>query len=52
MINEVTRMERPNWNQYFMGITNLVSGRSTCLRRRVGAVLVKDRKILATGYTH
>ncbi len=43
-------MDRPDWNTYFMQITKVVSGRSTCLRRRVGAVIVKDRNILATGY--
>jgi dCMP deaminase len=41
---------RPSWEEYFMDITHLVAKRSTCLRRRVGAVLVKDKKILATGY--
>ncbi|OON93140.1 MAG: cytidine deaminase [Candidatus Epulonipiscioides saccharophilum] len=41
---------RPSWNQYFMDIANLVKTRSTCLRRRVGAVLVKDKQILSTGY--
>ncbi|GAM10026.1 deoxycytidylate deaminase [Geobacter sp. OR-1] len=43
-------MARPTWDQYFMEITHLVAKRSTCLRRQVGAVLVKDRNILATGY--
>jgi dCMP deaminase len=43
-------MTRPSWDQYFMEITALVARRSTCLRRQVGAVLVKDRNILATGY--
>jgi len=43
-------MSRPSWDEYFMDITNLVAKRSTCLRRKVGAVLVKDRNILATGY--
>ena len=43
-------MNRPSWAEYFMDITRLVSKRSTCLRRSVGAVLVKDRRILATGY--
>jgi dCMP deaminase len=42
--------ERPSWEEYFMDITHLVAKRSTCLRRQVGAVLVKDKKILATGY--
>lgn len=41
---------RPSWNQYFMDIANLVKTRSTCLRRQVGAVLVKDKQILSTGY--
>jgi len=41
---------RPSWESYFMEIALLVSRRSTCLRRAVGAVLVKDRRILTTGY--
>lgn len=41
---------RPSWDEYFLGIADLVSKRSTCLRRSVGAVLVKDKRILATGY--
>jgi dCMP deaminase len=43
-------MKRPAWDEYFMEITRLVARRSTCLRRSVGAVLVKDKNILATGY--
>lgn len=43
-------MDRPDWNQYFMKMAELAAKRSTCLRRQVGAVLVKDRQILATGY--
>ena len=42
--------KRPSWDEYFMKVALLVAERSTCLRRRVGAVLVKDRQILATGY--
>jgi dCMP deaminase len=41
---------RPSWDEYFMEMAHLVAKRSTCLRRRVGAVLVKDKRILATGY--
>lgn len=44
------KSQRPSWEEYFMDITHLVAKRSTCLRRQVGAVLVKDKKILATGY--
>ncbi len=41
---------RPNWDKYFLEIARIVSKRSTCLRRKVGALIVKDRRILATGY--
>lgn len=43
-------MERPSWEEYFMEIACLVARRSTCLRRRVGALMVKGKNILATGY--
>ena len=42
--------ERPSWDEYFMRIVCEVSKRSTCLRRQVGAILVLDKRILATGY--
>ncbi len=42
--------QRPSWEEYFMDIARLVSTRSTCLRRQVGAVLVKNKHIIATGY--
>jgi len=42
--------ERPSWDKYFMEIANVVATRSTCLRRQVGAVLVKEKRILTTGY--
>jgi dCMP deaminase len=41
---------RPDWDTYFLDIIELVSRRSTCRRRAVGAGLVRDRRILATGY--
>ncbi|RJP45982.1 MAG: cytidine deaminase [Desulfobacteraceae bacterium] len=43
-------MTRPSWEEYFMDIAALVARRSTCLRRAVGALIVKDKRILATGY--
>jgi dCMP deaminase len=43
-------MNRPTWEEYFMEITRLVARRATCLRRQVGAVLVMDKRLLATGY--
>lgn len=42
--------QRPDWDQYFMDIAVVVATRSTCLRRQVGAIIVKDRRILASGY--
>ncbi|MFH0916124.1 MAG: cytidine/deoxycytidylate deaminase family protein [bacterium] len=44
------RVNRPDWEDYFMEIARVVSTRASCLRRQVGAVLVKNRQILATGY--
>ncbi len=41
---------RPGWDEYFTELAKLVSRRSTCLRRAVGAILVKDRRILTSGY--
>ncbi|MBN2847839.1 MAG: cytidine/deoxycytidylate deaminase family protein [Coriobacteriia bacterium] len=43
-------MPRPSWDEYFMTIADHVSERATCVRRQIGAVLVKDKRILATGY--
>ncbi len=43
-------MARPDWKEYFMQITELVATRTTCSRRAVGAVVVKDNRILSTGY--
>ena len=42
--------DRPSWHQYFMTITRQVAERSTCTRAKVGAVIVRDKNILATGY--
>jgi dCMP deaminase len=41
---------RKSWDNYFMSIAELVAKRSTCIRRSVGAVIVKNKRILATGY--
>ena len=41
---------RPSWHQYFMTITRQVAERSTCTRAKVGAVIVRDKNILASGY--
>lgn len=41
---------RPSWDEYFLQIAKDVATRSTCLRRKVGALIVRDKQILATGY--
>ena len=43
-------INRPSWDDYFIEIAKVVSSRSTCLRRRYGAVIVKDNVIVSTGY--
>jgi dCMP deaminase len=50
MKNDGQAGQRPDWDEYFLDIAELVSRRSTCRRRSVGAVLVKEKRILATGY--
>jgi len=50
MKKKISSHSRPSWDEYFLEVASLVSKRSTCLRRSVGAVLVKEKKILATGY--
>ena len=49
-MNKTLRHKRPQWDDYFMDITHFDATRSTCLRRHVGAVLVRDKRILSTGY--
>ena len=44
------RQERPSWDEYFMTLADEVATRTTCLRRAVGAIIVKEKRILATGY--
>ena len=50
MIDKKNLKKRPGWDEYFIEVAKLVSRRTTCLRRSVGAVFVKDKRILATGY--
>ncbi len=50
MSREKSIEQRPSWDEYFMEAAELASTRSSCLRRHVGAVIVKDKRIIATGY--
>lgn len=49
-MSEDNNSMRPSWHEYFMRIAMLAATRSTCRRRQVGAVIVRDKKVLATGY--
>jgi len=42
--------ERPSWDEYFMSIARVVASRSNCVKRKVAAVITKDRRIISTGY--
>ncbi len=50
LIKEGGGLKRISWDEYFMELANLAAKRSTCLSRQVGAVIVKDRCVLSTGY--
>ena len=47
---EILKDTRVSWEEYFIKIAYMVAERSTCTRRKVGAIAVKDKHILATGY--
>ena len=41
---------RPSWDQYFMQLASLAAQRSNCMKRRVGCVLVREQRVISTGY--
>lgn len=49
-LSEQFRLSRPNWDDYFMSIAKVVASRSNCIKRKVAAVIVKDKRIISTGY--
>jgi len=49
-MEKIEQISRPTWDQYFMKLAWLVAERSTCVRHHVGAVIVRDKRILTTGY--
>lgn len=50
MTAQIPSVDRPSWDEYFMNIAKAVASRSTCTRRSVGALVVREKRILATGY--
>ena len=50
VLGENLFFDRPSWDEYFLSIARMVASRSNCVKRRVGAVIVLDRRIISTGY--
>jgi dCMP deaminase len=46
----MNEFSRPKWDEYFMNVAHVVKSRSNCITRQVGAILVKNRQIISTGY--
>jgi dCMP deaminase len=46
----INMTKRPSWDQYFINVATVAATRSTCPRKSVGAVIVKDKRVLSTGY--
>ncbi len=49
-VSDRFKLSRPSWDDYFMGIAKVVASRSNCVKRKVAAVIVKDKRIISTGY--
>jgi len=46
----MTKIQRPSWDEYFMNIAKVVASRGNCIKRKVAAVIIKDKRIISTGY--
>lgn len=49
-LSDEFKLKRPSWDDYFMGIAKVVASRSNCVKRKVAAIIVKDKRIISTGY--
>jgi dCMP deaminase len=50
LVRLLRQVQRPNWDEYFMNIAKVVASRSNCIKRKVAAIIVKDKRIISTGY--
>lgn len=50
MLSKCLHFERPGWDEYFLSVALMVASRSNCVKRKVGAVIARDRRIISTGY--
>jgi dCMP deaminase len=46
----MSRFSRPSWDEYFMSIAKVVAMRSNCMKRKIAAIIVKDKRVISTGY--
>ncbi|MBD3210514.1 AAA family ATPase [Candidatus Micrarchaeota archaeon] len=49
-VSDEFKLERPSWDEYFMRIAKVVASRSNCIKRKVAAIIVRDKRIVSTGY--
>jgi len=50
LLRLLKEVQRPNWDEYFMDIAKVVASRSNCMKRKVAAIIVKDKRVVSTGY--
>jgi len=50
LLRLLKEIQRPNWDEYFMNIAKVVASRSNCIKRKVAAIIVKDQRVISTGY--
>ena len=50
LLRVLKEIQRPSWDEYFMNIAKVVASRSNCMKRKVAAIIVKDKRVISTGY--
>jgi dCMP deaminase len=50
LLKLLKEIQRPSWDEYFMNIAKVVASRSNCIKRKVAAIIVKDKRVISTGY--
>src|SRR5215467_1657353 len=50
LIKLLKEVQRPSWDEYFMDIAKVVASRSNCMKRKVAAIIVRDKRVISTGY--
>jgi dCMP deaminase len=50
LLRLLKEIQRPNWDEYFMNIAKVVASRSNCMKRKVAAIIIRDKRVVSTGY--